>query len=186
MLTFFTILLALSATMASPTRRSEGFDPQNQLTRVTKLGLHELGEFLTFTLFAKAVYCPSEKISPNWDCGIPCKRLSSFKATLTGGDGGSVQFFFVGYWDQDDAIVVSHQGTDPTSLDALLTDANVFPRSLNPRLFPNVSSEVQVHGGFASAHEQTADQILEHVQEQLRKTKAKKVYIVSLAHCLSA
>jgi len=68
-----------------------------------------------------------------------CSATSGFQPTLTGGDGARIPFceylyayalsynslrfvltanfpVFVGYWPQQNSVIVSHQGTDPTQL----------------------------------------------------------------------
>ena len=64
-----------------------------------------------------------------------CSSIPGFELTLTGGDGNGIQFCmyyipqhrsetslkrvtidFVGYWPDQNAVVVTHQGTDPTKL----------------------------------------------------------------------
>ena len=49
-----------------------------------------LAGFAPFTQFARAAYCPSDKIQ-NWSCGEACDALPGFEPTLTGGDGNAVQ-----------------------------------------------------------------------------------------------
>ena len=50
----------------------------------------DLASFAPFTQFARAAYCPSDKIV-NWTCGEACDALPGFQPTLTGGDGNAVQ-----------------------------------------------------------------------------------------------
>lgn len=63
-----------------------------------------------------------------------CDALPGFQPTVVGGDGDAVQNcepitlefiltefivsnqVFVGYWPDQDTVVVAHQGTDPTKL----------------------------------------------------------------------
>ena len=65
-----------------------------------------------------------------------CSAIPGFQPALTGGDGDSVPFceypdictlsvdliltpdflVFVGYWPQQNSVIISHEGTDPTQL----------------------------------------------------------------------
>lgn len=42
-------------------------------------------------------------------------------------------------------------GVEPSS-EAIATDINAIQKSLNPSLFPGISSSIQVHDGFADEH----------------------------------
>ncbi|GLB37517.1 putative alpha beta-hydrolase [Lyophyllum shimeji] len=115
----------------------------------------DLAAFAPYTQFARAAYCPTSKLT-NWTCGAACASLPGFQPTLVGGDGNLVQIYFVGYWPAQDSVVVAHQGTDPTMLLSVLTDANIVKGSLDKKLFPGIPSNVQVHSGFRDAHARTA------------------------------
>ncbi|KAK0461200.1 Alpha/Beta hydrolase protein [Desarmillaria tabescens] len=145
--------LGTSYTAASgPVRRS-----------VTALSATELASFAPFTQFARAAYCGSDALK-DWSCGEACDAVSDFEPTLVGGNGNDVQYFFVGYWPSEDAIVVGHEGTDPTQFESVLTDIDALQDNLDADLFPGVSSDVYVHGGFRDAQAETASEILAEVQ----------------------
>ncbi|KAI0824923.1 alpha/beta-hydrolase [Trametes gibbosa] len=133
--------------------------------------------FTPFTQFARAAYCDSSKVL-SWTCGDACNAIPGFQTHLTGGDGNTVQYYFVGYWPSQDAVVVAHQGTDPTQFESDLTDINLILTTLDGTLFPGVPSSVQVHQGFASEHAKTAAPILTAVRSLLRSTGASSVYTV--------
>ncbi len=123
--TAFSVLALAAAALAAPLAERS----------VTALSSSQLSAFAPFTQFARAAYCPSDKVK-NWSCGQACNALPGFQPTLIGGDGNAVQLcellavvksvsrdlpvfsmsVFVGYWPQQNSVVVAHQGTDPTAL----------------------------------------------------------------------
>ncbi|KAF8236480.1 alpha/beta-hydrolase [Tricholoma matsutake] len=133
-----------------------------------------LSGFAPYTQFARAAYCPTSKLT-GWKCGEACNATHGFKPTLIGGNGNSVQIYFVGYWPSQHTVVVAHEGTDPTKLLPLLTDAKIRQQHLDPALFPGVSSSVKVHNGFRNQHALTARKILSEVKNLTASKKAKKV-----------
>lgn len=62
---------------------------------------------------------------------------------------------------------------------SVLTDVNIPLKNLDSKLFPGVSSSVQVHGGFADQHAQTASIILTAVKSLLSETGSSNVFLVS-------
>ena len=60
-----------------------------------------------------------------------------------------------------------------------LTDLNIGLKGLDSTFFPGVSSDVQVHGGFADEHAQTASTILAEVKKLLSSSGASTVVTVS-------
>ncbi|KAI0372183.1 alpha/beta-hydrolase [Pilatotrama ljubarskyi] len=161
------VLSAVTAALAAPTEKRS----------VTALSSSQLASYAPFTQFARAAYCPSTKIT-NWKCGQACDALPGFQPTLTGGDGGAVQLFFVGYWPQQNSVVVAHEGTDPLQLESDLTDINFFLDNLDTALFPGMKSDVQVHNGFAAAHAKTANTILTEVKRLISQKGAKQVIVI--------
>ncbi|KAK0212777.1 alpha beta-hydrolase [Desarmillaria ectypa] len=154
------------ATALGPVRRS-----------VTALSAVELASFAPYTQFARAAYCGSDALK-DWSCGEACDAVSDFEPTLVGGNGNDVQYFFVGYWPSEDAIVVGHEGTDPTQFESILTDIDVLQDNLDADLFPNVSSDVYVHGGFKDAHASTASEILTEVQSLIKSKGTSNLVFV--------
>ncbi|CAL1713151.1 unnamed protein product [Somion occarium] len=144
---------------------------------VTTLSASELAAFAPYTQFARAAYCASSRIA-NWGCGEACRALSGFQPTLTGGDGNIVQLYFVGYWPQQNSVVVTHQGTDPTQFMSLLTDANIFTKRLDTTLFPGIPNNIAVHGGFADAHADTARTILAETKRLITAKGATTVTLI--------
>jgi hypothetical protein len=54
--------------------------------------------------------------------------------------------------------------------------------ALDPTLFPNVPSDVQVHAGFANEHKKTALKILAEVKDLMAKHSSNHVILVRLHH----
>ncbi|KAG7441496.1 alpha/beta-hydrolase [Guyanagaster necrorhizus] len=166
-------LLQLVSTLGTIYPTSSGPVPPG----VTPLSVAELASFAPYTQFARAAYCGSDALK-NWSCGEACDAVSDFEPTLVGGNGDDVQYFFVGYWPSEDAIVVGHEGTDPTQLESVLTDVDALHDNLNPDLFPGVSSEVYVHAGFRDAQASTAREILTEVQSLIESKGTSNLVVV--------
>ncbi|KAG7098662.1 hypothetical protein E1B28_000578 [Marasmius oreades] len=130
-----------------------------------------------FTQFARAAYCPKHKLH-GWNCGEACAAIPDFKPTLVDGDGNLVQDYFVGFWPEKLAVVVTHQGTDPTKMFALMTDLNIVKGPLQSALFPGVPSNVRVHYGFQLEHAKTAKQIKEEVLKLMETHNVSEIYTV--------
>ncbi|KAH9959758.1 alpha/beta-hydrolase [Russula dissimulans] len=133
--------------------------------------------FTPYIQFARAAYCNSNKIA-EWKCGSACDALPGFIPTLTGGDGDRTQFFYVGYWPAESAVVIAHQGTDPSEFLAVLTDLEVRRVDLDPTLFPGLPTNAEVHSGFAIEHKKTARQILEEIERLMVEYSSMHVVIV--------
>ncbi|GLB37516.1 putative lipase (class 3) [Lyophyllum shimeji] len=144
---------------------------------VSPLSAADLATFAPYTQFARAAYCDTSKLT-GWTCGEACNALPGFQPTLVGGDGNAVQIYFVGYWPTQDTVIVAHEGTDPTQLVSVLTDANILMDPLDTSLFPGVGSNVLVHDGFRNAHALTATKILAEVKKLMSSKSTKSVTIV--------
>ncbi|KAF8799891.1 lipase class 3 family protein [Phlegmacium glaucopus] len=150
---------------------------------ITALSSSQISAFKPFTFFASTAYCnPSTTI--NWSCGANCAANSGFIPVASGGDGSSVQFWYVGFSPAQGTVIVAHQGTDTAKIQADATDADAFLESLDSTLFPGVSSSVEAHSGFANEQAKTATQILSAVKSAIAAHSATKVTIVG--HSLGA
>jgi len=150
---------------------------------ITALTAAQISAFKPFTNFASTAYCqPSTTIS--WTCGANCNANPDFIPVASGGDGSSVQFWYVGFSPSQASVIVAHQGTDTSQIEADATDADAFLESLNPTLFPGVSSSVEAHSGFANEQAKTATTILAAVQQAIAAHAATRVTIVG--HSLGA
>ncbi|EDR15152.1 uncharacterized protein LACBIDRAFT_291657 [Laccaria bicolor S238N-H82] len=144
---------------------------------ITALSNTDISDLSPFTQLARASYCPTAKLQ-GWKCGKICDSLPGFEPTLIGGDGITTQIYFVGYWPDQNTIVVSHEGTDPIHLASILTDIKITMHPLNATLFPGVSSAVLVHDGFKDQHAITAQQILAEVQSLMASKNSTSVTLV--------
>ncbi|KAF8332639.1 lipase [Cantharellus anzutake] len=147
-------------------------------TSATPMTSSEELDFAVPAQFASAAYCDPVKVS-TWSCGSNCDALPDVKIYATGGDGSSIQYWYVGYdgWNLG-AIVVGHQGTNLSSLAAGLTDVELFLEPLNSTLFPGLSSSIMVHSGFSNAHSRSARDVLAGVQAAMADTGCKNVWMV--------
>ncbi|KAI9440881.1 lipase [Lactarius indigo] len=150
---------------------------------ITPLSSGQISSFSPFTRFASAVYCdPSTTI--NWTCGANCQANPDFVPTASGGDGGAIQFWYVGFSLSQDTVIVAHQGTNTSEILADLTDALLIPAPLDLFIFPGVPSSVGVHLGFALEQTRTASTILSAVQQTLSAHSTSSVTVVG--HSLGA
>ncbi|KAI0345760.1 alpha/beta-hydrolase [Trametopsis cervina] len=144
---------------------------------VSTLSSSALSAITPFIQFARAAYCPSSKIQ-NWSCGQACDALPGVDITLTGGDGNSVQLFFVGYWSDQNSIVVAHEGTDPVAFLSDLTGIKFFKKDFDQTLFPGIDAAVEGHDGFVDEHAKTASTILAEVKRLISSKNAATVLCI--------
>lgn len=177
-------MYSLLATLATAVLSVAAIPYENTLSRrqglgvvstVTALTDAQITSFVPFAQFARAAYCD---VTTGTNCGDACTANPGFTVTAHGGDGDGVQKWYVGYWPDYKAVVVAHEGTDPTQFLADLTDANFFLNDFNPTLFPGLPSSVQGHSGFLAEHALTAKTILGEVKSLLSKYNSKLVYTV--------
>ncbi|KAJ7590629.1 hypothetical protein C8J56DRAFT_1003357 [Mycena floridula] len=90
---------------------------------VTTLSAASIAAFTPYSYFANAGYSN-------------CAANSDFKPVASGGDGSR----FVGYSPSLKTVIASHQGTDPSQIQSIITDVNFGLASLNATLFPGLSS----------------------------------------------
>ncbi|KIY63329.1 lipase [Cylindrobasidium torrendii FP15055 ss-10] len=138
---------------------------------------------LPFAYYASAGYCDPSTTS-TWSCGINCANTSDFVPTATGGNGDDIQFWFVGYSPSLSSVIVSHQGTDPSSIESLLVDGDLVRGELDSSLFPGISDDVHVHKGFRDAHAAVAKDVLAAVLSTLQDIGVSDVVLVG--HSLGA
>ncbi|KAH9166730.1 Alpha/Beta hydrolase protein [Lactarius sanguifluus] len=119
---------------------------------ITTLSQAQIEEFKPYSFYAAAAYCdPSKTLT--WSCGANCAGNPTFQPSASGGDGSAVQFWYVGWDPTLSSVVVAHQGTNPTSILADLTDVDFFLANLDSTLFPGLPSSIQdsTHDPRASA-----------------------------------
>jgi hypothetical protein len=110
MFTLFFVTLILSSCVLTGIRAGPLPRRLSPERRAAALSANQISELTPFTQFARAAYCPPEKIQ-GWKCGSKpphrllmyllngftygleaCDALPGFEATLTGGDGDATQF----------------------------------------------------------------------------------------------
>ncbi|KAK0466790.1 alpha/beta-hydrolase [Desarmillaria tabescens] len=151
--------LALSFASASPLEGSVLHRRQS----VTTLTPEQVAAYKPYSYYASAGAC-QPSLTLNWTCGTACEANPDFKPVASGGNGDSVQFWYVGYAPSLDTVIVSHQGTDFSKLLPILTDINIILSNLDDILFPGVSSDIMVHSGFKEAQADAAEIILSYVE----------------------
>ncbi|KAF8167182.1 lipase class 3 family protein [Crassisporium funariophilum] len=155
----------------------------SQRQHITALTAAQIAEFKPFTSFASSAYChPSTTLS--WTCGGNCDANPDFIPVASGGDGSSIQFWYVGFSRSRATVIVAHQGLESSKLEADATVANVVLQPLDPTLFPGVSSSIEAHSGFADQQAKTATAVLSAVREALSMHGPTNVTIVG--HSLGA
>ncbi|KAF5312576.1 hypothetical protein D9619_002467 [Psilocybe cf. subviscida] len=149
----------------------------------TALTAAQIAVFRPITHFASTAYCkPAATLA--WNCGANCNANSDFIPVASGGDGSSIQFWYVGYSPSQASVIVAHQGTDPKKIEADATDADAFKQNLDSTLFPGLSSSIEAHNGFSNEQAKTATAVLAAVKTAISAHAAKKVTITG--HSLGA
>ncbi|KZT69278.1 lipase [Daedalea quercina L-15889] len=170
-------LSAVSVALAKP---APGLRARQSITALTTA---QIDAYTPYTWYASAGYCaPSETLA--WDCGTSCEANPDFEPVASGGDGDSVQYWFVGYDPTLDSVVVSHQGTNVDDILPLIEDADIVMTNPDSTLFPGLSSDIEVHSGFADAQADTATDILSAVQTTMSTYDTSTIAIVG--HSLGA
>jgi len=173
----FSGLLNLTGTLLPLNLPSFWRSPHPSGGGVVPLSPGQFDEFVPYLEFARAAYCEPDIIT-GWQCGGACRAVPDFEPTLTGGDSASTQYYYVGFWPTQSAVVVAHQGTDPLQLLSVLTDLNIEFMKPDPILFPMVPNGVEVHSGFAIEHKKTASLILAEVKDLMAKHSSTHVILV--------
>ncbi|GAW06982.1 alpha beta-hydrolase [Lentinula edodes] len=156
-------LVALAASaFASPAARA-GIQAR---TAITTLTTAQIEVYKPYTYYASAGYC-SPTTTINWSCGTNCEANPTFVPVASGGDGDSIQFWFVGYDPTLHSVIVSHQGTDTAEILSIVTDVEFALKAVDSTLFPGVSSSVEVHDGFGKEQAQTATAVLAAVKKAM-------------------
>ncbi|KAF8800421.1 alpha/beta-hydrolase, partial [Phlegmacium glaucopus] len=177
----------LASLLASVVNAAPGLE-LTQLSKrqtITPLTDSQISAFKPFTFFASASYCnPSTITTSSWSCGANCAANSDFIVTASGGDGSSVQFWYVGFSPSQATVTVAHQGIDMSQTQTDITNTDVALGPLDSTLFPGISSSVEVNSGWAHEQAKTATDILSAVQTTINTHSATTVTIVG--HSLGA
>jgi len=168
-----TALLAAAFTRAAPAIEAS-LEARQSITTLTAA---QVSAYKPYSFYAASAYCPPANTLA-WNCGGNCNANPGFKPVASGGDGDSVQFWYVGYDPALQTVIVAYQGTDTSKILPLVTDANFFLDTLNPSFFPGVSSSIRTHDGFNDAQGKSATAVLAAVQTTMSRYSTKKVTIV--------
>ncbi|EJF65550.1 alpha/beta-hydrolase [Dichomitus squalens LYAD-421 SS1] len=133
--------------------------------------------------FSRAAYCSTASVQ-KWSCGAACDAIPNVKVLAAGGDNGATPDFFIAEDPDQQQVVVAHQGTDPHEILSIANDVEFAQVDANATLFPQASSDVQVHSGFQDTQGRTADLVLSTVQSSLASNGFKKVLVTG--HSLGA
>ena len=102
--------------------------------RQSAISTTQIDSYTPYTWFASTGYCASS-LTATWSCGgiylsrlhcdhwvqlnkwiANCEANPDFKPVASGGNGDSVQYWFVGYNPTTKDVIVSHQGTNPSEM----------------------------------------------------------------------
>ncbi|KAF5319026.1 hypothetical protein D9611_012729 [Ephemerocybe angulata] len=134
-----------------------------------------------YARLAAITYCPINQIK-QWTCA-KCKD-EPFDLIASGGNGATVQNWFVG-WDKSlKKLIVAYEGTVPTAPASVITDLKFTPKPLRRDLFPDAPADAMTHNGFGDAHAASAKDVLRAVKAGMGKYKTKSVTVVG--HSLGA
>ncbi|KAG1863549.1 Alpha/Beta hydrolase protein [Suillus subalutaceus] len=150
----------------------QAFPSINTRQSITALTTSQIDQFTSYTYYASAGYCTNTQTLA-WDCGTNCDANPEFKP-----------YWFVGYDPNLDTVIVSHQGTNPSEIMPLITDADFFLTTLDSTLFPGISSDIEVHNGFGDAQASTATDVLAAVESAMSTYSTTSVTMVG--HSLGA
>ncbi|KAF9562272.1 lipase class 3 family protein [Agrocybe pediades] len=176
-------VLAAPAAIPAPSGLVDLGKRQRPGQGISILTTAEVHTFRPFTYFASTAYCQPENTLA-WNCGANCLANPDFIPTASGGNGSTVQFWYVGYSPSEAAVVVAHQGTDVQEIEAVATDLDLIQTILDQANFPGISPTVRVHRGFYEAHARSAAEILAAVRQTIRAHGARR--IVTVGHSLGA
>nr|GAT50380.1 predicted protein [Mycena chlorophos] len=135
--------------------------------------------------FARAAYCSPESVTA-WNCGLPCTQLAGVQFLQSGGNQGTVPFYYIAHDTVENTLVVSHEGTDPDNLLSLLNDAEFALTDVDAQRITLAAGQgAQVHDGFQDTFQRTADGILSGVQAALGNDSSISQVLVT-GHSLGA
>ncbi|KAH7335446.1 lipase [Rhizoctonia solani] len=148
---------------------------QLKVASVTPLSTTEVDGYAPYSRFSDAAYCPPET-RDKWQCKT-CQddSVKDFQVYKYGGDGGLVQYWYVGWWPSQSSVVVGRQGTDGDKIIPVLTDAAFLPVLLPGDQFPGRPLLASAHVGFLASHKRSAADILSAVKDVLAQNKATKI-----------
>ncbi|KAI0029968.1 lipase class 3 family protein [Vararia minispora EC-137] len=150
--------------------------------RQSAISAAQIASYKPYSYYAATAYC-TPAVTLSWSCGSNCDANSGFKPVASGGDGSSVPYWFVGYDSSLNRAIVTHSGTNTSSV-SWLSDINVFLGSLDSNRFPGIDGSIEVHDGFANAQASSAEDILSAVNQVISTFGATSVTVIG--HSLGA
>ncbi|KAH9964405.1 lipase [Russula compacta] len=143
----------------------------------------QVSSYSPYTHYVAAVGCGLDYIW-DWSCEYHCEETSDFQVFDAGGNGTSQPYWFVGYDQDRDTVIVAHQGTNFSSKDSTDILLELGLVSLDFSLFPGVSDTIRVHKGFSRIQAQTATRVLSDVQKLIAAHGTSTV--TTVGHSLGA
>ncbi|KIM44391.1 hypothetical protein M413DRAFT_352271 [Hebeloma cylindrosporum] len=170
-----TLLAAVTGTIATPVLETR--------QGISTLSAEQVASYKPYTYYAGAAYCtPASTLA--WSCGTNCNQNSGFKPIASGGNGATIQYWYVGYDTALQTIIVGYQGTEGEKILPIITDIDFSLTTLSPTLFPGIGSAIKTHNGFGDAHARSAAAVLAAVKKGLSTYGTTKVTVVG--HSLGA
>ncbi|KAM5544767.1 hypothetical protein V8D89_001665 [Ganoderma adspersum] len=174
----------LSSTLAPIHRRSPSRSRSDSTTAaITPLSQTQIASFRPYTHYASTAFCPPNA-TQTWTCGRNCEANPALMPIASGGDGSLTQFWYVGFDPILGEIIVGHQGSDASKILPIFEDLDVIRESLDPGLFPGVSSSIGVHSGFAGSQSRSASDVLAAVKTGIAQHGSTTVTVTG--HSLGA
>ncbi|KAF9563618.1 lipase [Agrocybe pediades] len=141
------------------------------------LSAAQIESYKPYTYYAGAAYCkPATTLA--WNCGTNCNQNPSLKPIASGGNGATIQYWYVGYDTSLKSIIVGYQGTDADKILPVVTDLDFVLDDFDSSLFPGVSSSIKTHNGFNEAHARSASAVLAAVKKGMSTYSTSQITIV--------
>ncbi|KIJ57824.1 hypothetical protein HYDPIDRAFT_178148 [Hydnomerulius pinastri MD-312] len=136
---------------------------------VTSLTQAQINSYTStpYTFYMCAGYCPPDRTLA-CGCGEVCNANPSFQPIASG------------EYPTLETIIVAHDGaSDPNnSWPAILNDLHFILVTLEPGLFPGVSTTIQVHRGFKETQQKSATDVLNAVNQTMLKYGSAPVTMI--------
>ena len=171
-------LVPLPLALAAPSSSALVARQQNSNAAPTLLSSSQVTAFQDPAHWAEASYC-------NPQIG---NTVNTAQVLYAAGDGRDIPRVYVAYSSSKDTIVVSHQGTNTSSLASIENDIDIAADSPDPRLAGCVPAGSKIHSGFQDTWAQTADDVLAAVMSAQASHPSASVLVTghSLGAAISA
>ncbi|KLO07228.1 alpha/beta-hydrolase [Schizopora paradoxa] len=148
LLTFFFATL-FCFTSATPSHKLLG------RASVKTLSSSTIHSYKPYAFYSSAAYCSPSNIK-KWNCGANCKANPHFLPNITGGDGSTTRYWYVGYDPTLNTVIVSHEGASPGAMLSSLDAADSALTPLDQAYFGGISTDIKVHKNLANEHLRSA------------------------------